>query len=101
MPLYMAPEILSGQQFYTKAVDVYSYGILCACVWRDGETPYAEYDFKNPLEMQNAVVQGCRPSLPAESGRTKEVIEACWSERASDRPTFSEVVAERASSPAG
>ena len=43
-PLYMAPEILCSQKRYSKAIDVYSYGILMACVWNNGLAPYAEYN---------------------------------------------------------
>ena len=86
-PLYMAPEILSGHKRYTKAVDVYSYGVLCCQVWNDGQEPYAEYRFQSPLELQNAVLNGCRPRL-AKDCPMFELIHKCWSPIVTDRPPF-------------
>ena len=77
----MAPEILTGEAHYTGAVDVYSYGILCACVWNDGRQPYAEYSFKNPLEMQNAVVTGVRPTVEDCPDELTELMQRCWGGR--------------------
>ena len=42
-PLYTSPEILNGEQHYNETVDVYSYGVLMAFVWNDGEEPYKGY----------------------------------------------------------
>ena len=91
-PLYMAPEMLLGKKRYNKAVDVYSYGILCSVVWNDGRTPYAEYSFANALELQNAVVQGCRPFVEDCPGALVEMMEKCWSANVSDRPPFDAIV---------
>ena len=92
-PLYMAPEMLSGQKRYNKSVDVYSYGILCAVVWNDGQLPYSEYDFSNALEMQNAVIKGCRPRLK-EGCPVVEMITQCWSLIVSERPPFDVIVSK-------
>ena len=90
-PLYMAPEMLSGSRHYSKAVDVYSYGVLGSVVWNDGRAPYAECMFKNPLELHNAVIKGMRPQLPSECSMAP-IIEACWADKADDRPAFDTVL---------
>ena len=90
-PLYMAPEILAGHKRYNRAIDVYSFSILCAVVWNNGRLPYVEYNFQSPLDMQNAVLSGCRPTL--DSGCPYQpLIERCWSANPADRPPF-EIIA--------
>ena len=86
-PLYMAPEMLGGHRHYTKAVDVYSYGVLGSVVWNDGQQPYAEQRFRSPLDLQNAVLAGCRPQLPADCP-IAPLIRQCWSPNPADRPPF-------------
>ena len=93
MPLYMAPEILSGQKRYTRAVDVYSYAILCAVVLNDGQLPYMEYNFATPLDMQNAVLEGCRPSINPDCPQyIRDLLHQCWSPNVNDRPPFEVLV---------
>ena len=91
-PLYMAPEMLSGQKRYDKSVDVYSYGILCVVVWNDGALPYTEYRFSNHLEMQNAIVDGIRPKFKGDDCPLETMIRQCWSGDADERPTFDTIV---------
>ena len=86
-PLYMAPEMLGGHRHYTKAVDVYSYGVLGSVVWDDGQQPYAEQRFRSPLDLQSAVLAGCRPQLPADCP-IAPLIRQCWSPNPADRPPF-------------
>ena len=90
-PLYMAPEILSGQKHYSRAVDTYSFAIVCAAVWSNGKVPYSEYSFRNALEMQNAVIRGCRPTLQDDCP-IKELIHRCWAPNPGHRPSFDEIV---------
>ena len=90
-PLYMAPEMLSGQKRYNKSVDVYSYGIVCAVVWNDGRRPYTEQNFANGLEMQNAIINGCRPKLNSDCP-IYEMMTRCWSPIVTDRPPFDVIV---------
>ena len=40
-PLYMAPELVSGQGHYSMKADVYSYGILMISLWNQ-KPPYSE-----------------------------------------------------------
>lgn len=45
-PFYMAPELLQGQTHYTKAVDVYSYGVMSSQVYT-GSLKYDDVSFDN------------------------------------------------------
>ena len=45
-PFYMAPELLQGERHYTKAVDVYSYGVMSAQVF-SGSLKYDDISFDN------------------------------------------------------
>ena len=45
-PFYMAPELLQGKTHYTKAVDVYSYGVMCSQVYT-GSLKYDDVSFDN------------------------------------------------------
>jgi serine/threonine protein kinase len=92
-PLYMAPELLQGQKHYSSSVDVYSYGIVCAVVWNDGTLPYSEYNFQNPLQMQNAVINGTRPHLSSQTPQNvQELIQCCWNSSPSSRPSFNDII---------
>ena len=78
-PLYMAPEILQGNEHYGSAV------------------PYADYGFKNALDMQNAVVEGKRPKISKKlckktPAKLIELMKQCWAPDSGDRPAFGDVV---------
>ena len=78
-PLYMAPEILQGNKHYGSAV------------------PYADYGFKNALDMQNAVVEGKRPKISKKlrkktPAKLVELMKQCWAPDSGDRPAFGDVV---------
>ena len=91
-PLFMAPEILTGQKKYNKSVDVYSFGILMNVVWNDGEVPFIEHNFGTQADLQKAIIEGLRPTT--RKGCPKEltaVMESCWSSDPHDRSTFLEI----------
>ena len=44
-PYYMAPEMLRGDNKYTRAVDVYSFSIMCVELWNE-RLPYSEIEFE-------------------------------------------------------
>ena len=48
-PLYMAPEILSGQSHYSMKADIYSYGIVLCGLWNQ-QIPYSDESFENETE---------------------------------------------------
>ena len=83
-PTYAAPEVID-QFIYSKAGDVYSFGIV---VWRvvcekipwDGVSIYDVFDL---------VVEGNHPG-PAEEipPLYREIVEQCWDQLPDSRPDF-------------
>jgi hypothetical protein len=95
---WMAPEVFRGDQDYTKAVDVYSFGIV---LWElaTGETPWKDTaggDIETVLfeEINHALQTGRRPAIPdvvcAEHGAFVTVMQRCWAGDPANRPTFAE-----------
>eukprot|EP01087_Luapelamoeba_hula_P012250 TRINITY_DN3403_c2_g1_i1.p1 TRINITY_DN3403_c2_g1~~TRINITY_DN3403_c2_g1_i1.p1 ORF type:complete len:506 (+),score=76.69 TRINITY_DN3403_c2_g1_i1:215-1732(+) len=90
-PLWMAPEVMAGDQFNEKA-DVYSYGIvLWEILTRD--EPFAQ--FENYEEFRDAICnKHVRPPIPQDSHPgLRQLIEACWHANPPQRPDFHAIVA--------
>ena len=84
----MAPELLSGSA-YGMPADVYSFGVL---LWElvTQKTPYG--DFTTQFAIIKFVSDGNRLEIPESpiSGLTAK----CWSQDATIRPTFAQIVSE-------
>ena len=91
---YLAPEIMRTLKLekedclpFTPSTDVYSFGT----VWFEllcGEWPHKGL---SPEEIIWQVGRGMKPSLAhlQASRNVKDILMACWSYRADDRPEFS------------
>ena len=100
---WMAPEVFRGDQNYTKAVDVYSFGIV---LWElatgkvpwDGELSSDELKLFEGINL--ALQSGRRPIIPdavrAEHGAFVAVMEWCWAGDPACRPSFSEAARDLA-----
>ena len=95
--LWMAPEIFRGDQHYTCAVDVYSFGML---LWEMAtrQTPWfdlAQDEASFFVQLNNALQTGRRPTIPEMVAQVHhefvEVMQRCWAGDAADRPAFAEV----------
>jgi len=90
-PYYMSPEMLRGDQKYTRAVDVYSFSIMCVELWNELQ-PFSEAHFDTPFAFARYVLEGNRPAIrndcPKELGR---LIGHCWAEDRLDRPAFTDI----------
>jgi len=94
-PIYMAPEVLSGLAYDTKA-DIYSFGIL---LWEmvTQQIPYNN-QYKNFADLKTAVLRGERPKFiegvicPT---RLKDLITNCWHPDPNRRPLFRTMLHER------
>lgn len=88
---WMAPEVLLSAPDYDQKVDVYSYGIF---LWEllTGDMPYK--DMKQSQITVGVTMENMRPPLP-ENGPSRiiELIQSCWHNSPSERPTMSRVVA--------
>jgi serine/threonine protein kinase len=98
--LWMAPEVYRGDQTYTNAVDVYSFGIVLwelatrKAPWVDelsSETVFFE-------QLNTALQTGRRPAIPdsvlAEHSAFVAVMRHCWAGDPADRPTFTQAAAD-------
>eukprot|EP00462_Mataza_sp_D1_P022300 CAMPEP_0175137082 /NCGR_PEP_ID=MMETSP0087-20121206/9622_1 /TAXON_ID=136419 /ORGANISM="Unknown Unknown, Strain D1" /LENGTH=727 /DNA_ID=CAMNT_0016419887 /DNA_START=39 /DNA_END=2222 /DNA_ORIENTATION=- len=95
-PCYTAPEVLQAQA-YGPACDIFSFGIIFSEIL----TGLYSYDnmgtrlrYGSYSAFDTEIIQGNRPDLPAQTfPPVKELIEACWDNIPSKRPTGDQVVA--------
>ncbi|RHZ79123.1 hypothetical protein Glove_151g85 [Diversispora epigaea] len=85
---YIAPEVLNGEE-YTKAADVYSFGIV-AYEMVTGFAPY--HDIPHNIDLAKGICNGLRPKVPFHIPKLiTRIIMRCWDARATHRPTFNEL----------
>ena len=88
-PVYMAPEIIMGNEYIYKA-DVYSYSIIFYEVFTSKE-PYTGY--KNAYHLCDDVKNGKRPDIECIQDKDiRNFICRCWSPSPNERPSFTEIV---------
>ncbi|RHZ89620.1 hypothetical protein Glove_13g97 [Diversispora epigaea] len=86
---YIAPEVLSGDEEYTKAADVYSFGIIAHEIVT-GFPPYLDIPYNKDLAMK--ICNGLRPKIPFHTPKLiTRIIMRCWDARVTHRPTFEEL----------
>ncbi|KAJ7544304.1 hypothetical protein O6H91_09G073300 [Diphasiastrum complanatum] len=90
---WMAPELLNGRSsLVSEKVDVFSFGIV---MWEllTGEEPYAELHYG--AIIGGIVHNSLRPAIPDWCDPMwRSLMERCWSNEPSDRPSFSEINSE-------
>lgn len=89
-PLYMAPEVMLGDEFNEKA-DVYSFGIV---LWeiltrKEPFSQYSDYD-----EFVTAICdEGVRPPIPEDCiPSLQKLMTECWDANPKKRPDITDVV---------
>ena len=88
---YMAPEVLSGEE-YTKAADVYSFGVIAYKIVT-GFAPY--YDIPHDRDLAIQICNGLRPKIPFHIPKLIiSLIMRCWDARVTHRSTFEELYNE-------
>ncbi|RHZ74170.1 hypothetical protein Glove_227g140 [Diversispora epigaea] len=89
---YIAPEVLSGEKEYTKAADVYSFGIIAYEIVT-GFLPYPDIPHDKDLAIK--ICNGLRPKIPFHTPKfITRIIMRCWDARVTKRPTFDELFEE-------
>ncbi|RHZ48722.1 hypothetical protein Glove_543g9 [Diversispora epigaea] len=89
---YIAPEVLSDDEEYTKAADVYSFGII-AYEMITGFPPYPDVPHDEDLAIK--ICNGLRPKIPFHTSKLiTRIIMRCWDDRVTHRPTFKELYDE-------
>jgi len=93
---WRAPEILKQLKerkrpiHFTREADVYSYAMTCYEIWT-GHIPFEGYN-TNDFEH---VLNGVRPALPDfVAAWVKDLIQRCWHQNPTERPSFSVIVSE-------
>lgn len=88
---WMAPEVISGEQ-YSEQADVFSFGIV---LWElaTRKPPYKE---KSGQQVAQEVVKtGLRPPLPKKCPEQfLSLMQRCWDQRPEQRPTFARIIEE-------
>ncbi|RHZ55694.1 hypothetical protein Glove_411g23 [Diversispora epigaea] len=86
---YIAPEVLSGDEEYTKAADVYSFGMIAYEIVT-GFPPYPDIPHDKDLAMK--ICNGLRPKITFHTPKLiTRMIMRCWDARVTHRPTFKEL----------
>ncbi|RHZ79142.1 hypothetical protein Glove_151g57 [Diversispora epigaea] len=89
---YIAPEVLSGDEEYTKAADVYSFGIIAYEIIT-GFPPYPDIPHDEDLAIK--ICNGLRPKIPLHTSKLiTRTIMRCWDARVTHRPTLKELFDE-------
>jgi len=85
-PLYMAPEMLNPRGEYNAKVDVYSFALT---LWElfTQQQPWSDIKI---WDISNTVLSGARPDVnsPGISGDMAAIIQRCWAQDYSKRPSF-------------
>ncbi|RHZ73217.1 hypothetical protein Glove_232g86 [Diversispora epigaea] len=88
---FIAPEVLSGEE-YTKAADVYSFGIIAHEIVT-GFPPY--HDVPHDKDLALKICNGLRPKIPFHTPKLiTRMIMRCLDARVTHRPTFYQLVNE-------
>ncbi|RHZ89469.1 hypothetical protein Glove_13g242 [Diversispora epigaea] len=89
---YIAPEVLSGDEEYTKAAEVYSFGVI-AYEMVTGFPPYPDIPHDKDLAMN--ICNGLRSKITFHTPKLiTRMIMRCWDARVTHRPTFKELYEE-------
>ncbi|EXX68987.1 kinase-like domain-containing protein [Rhizophagus irregularis DAOM 181602=DAOM 197198] len=85
---YMAPEVLCGYK-YTKAADIYSFGIIMN-EYMSEEIPYNDIPHDHNLAVK--ICKGFRPKISEVTPKLiADLIIKCWDAKAENRPTSKEL----------
>src|SRR5437868_13097480 len=85
---YMAPEVLRGYQ-YTKAADVYSFGIVMN-EFMSEESPYNNIPHDHILAVK--ICKGLRPKISEDTPKLlADLITKCLDAKSDNRPTAKEL----------
>ena len=93
-PLYMAPELLEGEEHYGPGVDVYAFSMLAFEIVTC-EVPFKELGNISPFSLGVKVTSGYRPRIPkGVTSKMASLLKRCWSQKAEERPSFDEIYEE-------
>ncbi|XP_060649091.1 dual specificity protein kinase pyk3-like isoform X2 [Drosophila nasuta] len=91
MCCYLAPEVCMGKKNYSEKSDVFSFGII---FWEviQREKPFSDWDLH---DISEHIKRGIRPDIynliNDDYSGIVPIMECCWRQSSTDRPTMSEV----------
>ncbi|POG77582.1 kinase-like domain-containing protein [Rhizophagus irregularis DAOM 181602=DAOM 197198] len=86
---YMAPEVLRNQHPYTKAADIYSFGIIMN-EFLSEEAPFYDSSYDHLLMVD--ICNGIRPRISKDIPKLfAGLIKRCWDPEIENRPTAKEL----------
>ncbi|RGB40956.1 kinase-like domain-containing protein [Rhizophagus diaphanus] len=86
---YMAPEVLRNQHPYTKAADIYSFGIIMN-EFLSEEAPFYDSSYDHLLMVD--ICNGIRPRISKDIPKLfADLITRCWDPEIENRPTAKEL----------
>ncbi|CAB3407845.1 unnamed protein product [Caenorhabditis bovis] len=89
---WMAPESLKKPRKFSKASDVWSFGVLLYEIYNDGEKPWPDWP---PKKIATFIRKASMPAMPAKTPpEVKELVAKMWNMNANERPTIREIVAK-------
>jgi serine/threonine-protein kinase len=90
-PLYMAPEVIEGRGYSSRA-DVFSFGVLLYEIVT-GEQPCQGCGDTSVFHFYEKVASGARETIPdTVEPFTAGLISRCWDDDPHNRPTFLEIM---------
>uniref|UniRef100_A0A915HPA4 Protein kinase domain-containing protein n=1 Tax=Romanomermis culicivorax TaxID=13658 RepID=A0A915HPA4_ROMCU len=92
LPLrWLAPECFTKRS-WTKASDVWSFGILMYEVFTNGCEPYADMNLDEAKDLSKHISRGGHPSeIPGLNPLMRETMLSCWKLKEEDRPTMEQL----------
>jgi serine/threonine protein kinase len=94
---YIAPETCKGEKYTVKS-DIYSVGICFwemayRCVYGKYQTPFAEYNIENSIQIIMRTPTGFRPTMPSPCpAMIVTLIETCWDTDPNKRPVCEQLL---------
>ncbi|RIB06164.1 kinase-like domain-containing protein [Gigaspora rosea] len=86
---YVAPEVLSGEQQFTQAADIYGFGAIMSEM-TTGQRPFDGHEFN--LKLAVKIYKGFRPEFAPETPKCYiELAEKCMNSDPQKRPSASDV----------
>ena len=81
--VFMAPELIKGEDDCNEKVDVYAFGVVVFAVLNSGNPPIITVD---------EVGEGKKATIPLNVTKfSRHLINRCWAFDPSDRPSFDEI----------
>ena len=92
-PIFMAPELMSNDRGYDSSVDVYAYGVLVYQTFTDNMQLAGKGQPTRVAQLMMRVGRGERlRRMPEIPDKWWDLIQSCWDQDATSRPTFSAIV---------